>query len=47
MVKVAGRLDQILNELGEVDGQYYIAMEYVNGIDAHILWRTLARRRRG
>jgi serine/threonine protein kinase len=32
-------------ELGEVDGQYYIAMEYVNGIDAHILWRTLARRR--
>jgi eukaryotic-like serine/threonine-protein kinase len=32
-------------ELGEVEGQYYIAMEHVNGIDAHVLWRTLARRR--
>jgi len=31
-------------ELGEVDGRYYIAMEYVNGIDARTLWRTLARR---
>jgi len=31
-------------ELGEVDGRYYIAMEYVNGIDLRQLWRSLARR---
>ena len=34
-----------VQELGEVKGQYYIAMEYVNGIDGRQLWRTLAKRR--
>lgn len=33
-----------VHELGEVDGIYYITMEFVNGIDARILWRTLAKR---
>ncbi|MBK6846911.1 MAG: protein kinase [Proteobacteria bacterium] len=32
-------------ELGEVDGQYFIAMERVHGLDARRLWRTLARQR--
>ncbi|MBW2735617.1 MAG: serine/threonine protein kinase [Deltaproteobacteria bacterium] len=32
-------------ELGEVDGQYYMAMEHVHGIDARQLWRTLAKRK--
>ncbi len=34
-----------VQELGEVKGQYYIAMEYVNGIDGRQLWRTLAKRK--
>jgi serine/threonine protein kinase len=34
-----------VNELGEIDGLYYIAMEHVNGIDARHLWRTLAQRK--
>jgi serine/threonine protein kinase len=34
-----------VHELGEIDGQYYIAMEYVNGIDGRHLWRTLAKRK--
>jgi serine/threonine protein kinase len=34
-----------VHELGEIEGQYYIAMEYVNGIDARHLWRTLAKRK--
>ena len=34
-----------VHELGEVDGQYYISMEYVNGIDGRQLWRTLAKRK--
>lgn len=32
-------------ELGELSGQYFIAMEYVNGIDARQMWRTLAKRK--
>ncbi|MBK8482643.1 MAG: protein kinase [Proteobacteria bacterium] len=32
-------------ELGEIDGQYFIAMERVNGLDARRLWRTLAKQR--
>ncbi|MCC6749783.1 MAG: serine/threonine protein kinase [Deltaproteobacteria bacterium] len=34
-----------VHELGELDGQYYIAMEFVNGVDGRQLWRTLAKRR--
>ena len=34
-----------VQELGEVKGQYYIAMEFVNGIDGRQLWRTLAKRK--
>lgn len=34
-----------VHELGEIDGQYYIAMEWVNGIDARQMWRTLAKRK--
>jgi serine/threonine protein kinase len=34
-----------VHELGEIDGQYYISMEFVNGIDARHLWRALAKRR--
>ena len=34
-----------VQELGEVKGHYYIAMEYVNGIDGRQLWRTLAKRK--
>ena len=34
-----------VHELGETDGQYYISMEYVNGIDGRQLWRTLAKRK--
>jgi serine/threonine protein kinase len=34
-----------VHELGEIEGQYYIAMEYVNGIDGRHLWRTLAKRK--
>ena len=34
-----------VHELGEIDGQYYISMEYVNGIDGRQLWRTLAKRK--
>ena len=34
-----------VHELGEIDGQYYISMEFVNGIDARQLWRALAKRR--
>jgi eukaryotic-like serine/threonine-protein kinase len=34
-----------VHELGEVDGIYYITMEFVNGLDARVLWRTLAKRR--
>ena len=34
-----------VHELGEIDGQYYIAMETVAGIDGRRLWRTLAKRR--
>ena len=34
-----------VHELGEIDGQYYIAMETITGIDGRQLWRTLARRR--
>jgi len=34
-----------VHDLGEIDGQYYIAMEYVNGIDGRHLWRTLAKRK--
>ena len=34
-----------VHELGEISGQYYIAMEYVNGIDARQLWRALAKRK--
>jgi eukaryotic-like serine/threonine-protein kinase len=32
-------------ELDEIEGQYYIAMEYVNGVDAKEIWRTLGKRR--
>ncbi len=32
-------------ELGELGGQYFIAMEHVNGIDGRQLWRTLAKRK--
>ena len=31
-------------ELGEDEGIFFIAMEYVEGIDAHILWRSLSDR---
>ncbi|MFH1130373.1 MAG: serine/threonine-protein kinase [Pseudomonadota bacterium] len=34
-----------VHELGELDGQYFIGMEYVHGIDARQMWRTLAKRR--
>lgn len=34
-----------VHELGEIDGQYYISMEFVNGIDGRQLWRTLAKRK--
>ncbi len=34
-----------VHELGEISGQYYIAMEYINGIDARQLWRALAKRK--
>ena len=34
-----------VHELGEIEGQYYIAMETVTGIDGRQLWRTLAKRR--
>ena len=34
-----------VHELGETEGQYYISMEYVNGIDGRQLWRTLAKRK--
>ncbi|PIE19364.1 MAG: hypothetical protein CSA65_02730 [Proteobacteria bacterium] len=34
-----------VHELGELDGQYYISMEFVNGIDGRQLWRTLAKRK--
>lgn len=33
-----------VQELGEINGQYYIAMDFVNGIDGRVLWRTMARR---
>lgn len=32
-------------EFGEADGEYFIAMEHVDGIDGHRLWKTLALRR--
>jgi serine/threonine-protein kinase len=32
-------------EFGEADGEYFIAMEHVEGIDGHRLWKTLALRR--
>ena len=32
-------------ELGELAGQYFIAMERVNGLDTRRLWRTLAKQR--
>jgi serine/threonine protein kinase len=34
-----------VHDLNGIDGQYYIAMEYVNGIDGRQLWRTLAKRK--
>ena len=34
-----------VQELGEVNRHYYIAMEYVNGVDGRQLWRNLARRK--
>jgi serine/threonine protein kinase len=34
-----------VHELGENEGQYYISMEFVNGIDGRQLWRTLAKRK--
>lgn len=32
-------------ELGEVDGQYFIAMERVDGLDLRLFWQVLARDR--
>lgn len=34
-----------VNELSEIDGQYFITMEFVHGIDGRQLWRTLAKRK--
>ncbi len=33
-----------VHELGEVEGQYFIAMEQVDGVDARLLMRTLRQR---
>jgi serine/threonine protein kinase len=33
-----------VHEIGEVHGQYYIAMDLIDGMDAWQLWRTLANR---
>jgi serine/threonine protein kinase len=33
-----------VHDVGEVHGQYYIAMELIDGMDAWQLWRTLANR---
>ncbi|MCB9652899.1 MAG: PEGA domain-containing protein [Deltaproteobacteria bacterium] len=33
-------------DLGEVDRQYFIAMEYVSGIDVRTIWNAARRRRR-
>lgn len=30
-------------EFGEADGVYFLAMEYVHGLDARLLWRALAK----